>query len=155
MEQLSSIKLYIATVLGAVGGFIANIFGGWTTDMQTLLIFMAVDFVLGLALAMFFQNSNKSDTGALNSTSAWKGLCKKCVSFLVVLVAHRLDITLGLDYIKTAVIVAFIVVELISIIENLGLMGIPVPKIIVQMIDVLKQKAGEVNGDSASTINKK
>lgn len=130
-------------VVGTIGGFIAELFGGLTIDLQTLMWFMAIDLAMGLILATFFKNSNKSDTGTLNSTSAWKGLCKKCITLLMVLVAHRLDITLGVEYIKTAVIIAFITVELISIIENAGLMGVPIPKVLEGIIDVLKQKAGE------------
>lgn len=145
MEGINQIKLCFMAIVGIIGGFIAELFGGWTTDLQTLLVFMAVDFVMGLAVATFFKNSNKSDTGALNSTSAWKGLCKKGITLLMILVAHRIDITLGLEYIKTAVIIAFITVELISIIENAGLMGVPIPKVLEGIIDVLKQKAGEEN----------
>lgn len=133
----------IAGLLGILGGFIAQMFGGWTTDLQTLLWFMAIDFAMGLSLAIFFKNSTKTVSGALSSGAGWKGLCKKGITLLMVLVAHRLDVTLGLDYIKTATIIAFIVVELISIIENAGLMGIPIPKVIVGIIDVLKKKAGE------------
>ena len=143
MGEINQIKLYFMAVVGTIGGFIAELFGGLTIDLQTLMWFMAIDLAMGLILATFFKNSNKSDTGTLNSTSAWKGLCKKCITLLMVLVAHRLDITLGLEYIKTAVIIAFITVELISIIENAGLMGVPIPKVLEGIIDVLKQKAGE------------
>ena len=143
MGGINQIKLYFMAVVGTIGGFIAELFGGLTIDLQTLMWFMAIDLAMGLILATFFKNSNKSDTGTLNSTSAWKGLCKKCITLLMVLVAHRLDITLGVEYIKTAVIIAFITVELISIIENAGLMGVPIPKVLEGIIDVLKQKAGE------------
>ena len=152
---MDTIKFYVLAILGGIGSFIANLFGGWTSDLQTLLCFMAVDFIMGLMLAIFFKNSNKSDTGTLNRTSAWRGLCKKGITLLMVLVAYRLDITLGLNYIKTAVIIAFIAVELISIIENAGLMGVPIPKVITSVIDVLKQRAGETDGNSTSTTNEK
>lgn len=143
MQRINEIKLYFMTVIGIIGGFIAEIFGGWTTDLQTLLIFMVIDFVSGLLVAILFKNSNKTDTGTLSSQAGFKGLCKKCFILLMVLVAHRLDVTLGTEYIKTTIIIAFIVNELISIIENAGLMGIPIPKVITSVIDVLKKKAGE------------
>lgn len=143
MQQLNAIKLYLLTIIGAVGGIIAELFGGWTTDLQTLLIFMIIDFTSGLLVAILFKNSNKTDSGTLSSQAGFKGICKKCYILLMVLVAHRLDVTLATDYIKTAVIIAFIVNELISIIENAGLMGIPIPKIVMSVIDVLKKKAGE------------
>lgn len=131
------------SVVGIIGGFIANLFGGWTSDLGTLIIFMGIDFAMGIALAVFFKNSNKTDTGTLSSEAGFKGLCKKGIMLLIVLVAHRLDITLGLNYIKTAVIIGFIANELISIIENAGLMGLPIPSVITSVIDVLKKKAGE------------
>ena len=109
--------------------------------MVTLLIFMAIDFITGLLVAGVFQKSNKSDTGALNSKAGWKGLCKKCVTMFFVIIAHRLDIELGIDYIRTAAIIGFIFNEAMSIVENAGLMGVPLPKIITRAIEVLKEKA--------------
>lgn len=143
MQRINEVKLYVMTIIGIIGGFIAELFGGWTTDLQTLLIFMVIDFVSGLLVAILFKNSNKTDSGTLSSQAGFKGLCKKCFILLMVLVAHRLDVTLGTEYIKTTIIIAFIVNELISIIENAGLMGIPIPKVITSVIDVLKKKAGE------------
>ena len=61
----------------------------------------------------------------------------------MVLVANQLDVTFDMSYVRTAVIITFIVVELISIVENAGLMGIPVPKVILNVIDVLKERTGE------------
>ena len=137
---MEKFKLLFITVFGAIGGFIAQLFGGWSNDMTTLLVFMGIDIVMGLMIAAIWQNSKKSLTGALNSVTMWKGLCRKGGSLLIVLVACRLDISLGTNYIRQAVIIALIVNESISIIENAGDMGIPIPKVIIKAIDVLKQK---------------
>ena len=75
--NVSATKMTILTVFGAIGSFIANIFGGWGEDMITLLIFMGTDFLLGLLIAAFWKKSNKSESGALSSYSAWKGLVRK------------------------------------------------------------------------------
>lgn len=141
MNQISTIKFTIMSAAGAVGSAIARAFGGWGEDMKTLLIFMAIDFLLGLLIAAVWKKSGKSETGSLNSMSAWKGLVKKGVTLLVVLVAHRLDILIGADYIRTAVIIAFCANELLSIIENLGIMGIPMPEMIKKAVEVLQNKA--------------
>ena len=117
--------------------------GGWTEDLATLLIFMGIDFVMGLMIAAVWQRSGKSESGALNSVSAWKGLCRKGCTLLVVMVAYRLDVTLGMNYIKTAVIIAFIVNEGISIVENYGIMGGPMPNILREALELLQQKANE------------
>ena len=141
MFKIVSTKPSFLAAVGSVGGFIVRLLGGWGEDMTTLLIFMGVDFLLGLAIAAIWKKSGKSESGALNSWSAWVGLIRKGASLLVVLVGNRLDIMLGLDYIRTAVIIAFCTDELISIVENLGIMGVPLPVVVTKAIDVLKSKA--------------
>jgi len=138
--NISMIKVYCCTLIGIIGSFIAKLFGGWTEDMVTLIIFMAVDFLMGLIVAGVFHKSNKSDTGAISSRAGWKGLCKKGVTLIFVLIAHRLDMLLATDYIRTTAIIGFIANEAISIIENAGLMGVPLPKAITKAIEILKQK---------------
>ena len=131
------------STIGAIGGFVAMVFGGWSDALITLIIFMSVDYVTGLIVAGIFKKSKKSENGALESRAGFKGLCRKGVALLIVLVAVRLDIVMQTTYIKDAVIIAFIVNESISIIENAGLMGIPVPSIIAKAIDVLKKNSDE------------
>lgn len=127
------------SMIGAVGGFVAMSFGGWSEALITLIVFMAVDYVTGLAVAGIFKKSKKSENGALESRAGFKGLCRKGVALLIVLVAVRLDIIMHTTYIKDAVIIAFVANESISIIENAGLMGVPVPSIIAKAIDVLRK----------------
>lgn len=138
--NIQTAKVYLCTALGVAGSFVTRLFGGWTEDMITLVIFMAVDFVMGLVVAGVFHKSNKSDTGTLNSRAGWKGLSKKGVTLLFVLVAHRLDGLLDTNYIRTTAIIGFIINEAISIIENAGLMGVPFPEVITKAIDMLKSK---------------
>lgn len=139
--NISNIKIAFCAVVGAIGSFIVNLFGGWSEDMITLLIFMGIDFIMGLVLAGIFKKSEKSASGALESRAGWKGLCKKCVTLLFVLVAHRLDISLGVNYIRTTIIIGFIVNETLSIIENAGLMGVPIPNILTKAVEILKDKS--------------
>lgn len=143
MEKITPLKTAAISIFGAIGGFIVQLLGGWTGDMKTLVIFMATDLIMGFLIAGVWKKSGKSSTGALNSISMWKGLCRKGVSLLIVLVAHQLDCTMGTEYIRSAVIIAFIVNELISIVENAGIMGVPIPKVVIKAIDVLKQKEGD------------
>lgn len=141
MEKFNTIKAIVLAVIGTFGSAIANLFGGWSEDLTTLLIFMGIDYVMGLAIAAFWKKSGKSKSGALNSISAWQGLIRKGCSLLVVLVGYRLDLAVGTNYIKTAVIIAFIANEAISIVENIGIMGITLPSAITKAIDVLKNKS--------------
>jgi toxin secretion/phage lysis holin len=147
-KRMLKMKGMLCAFIGVAGGLIAKLLGGWTSDMKTLLIFMAIDFATGLLVAGVFKNSNKSDTGALNSKAGWKGLCKKGLTLLLVIVAHRLDVELGTDYIRTSAIFGFIANEAISIVENAGLMGLPLPKVITKAIEVLKESSeGDVENE--------
>lgn len=130
----------ICTAVGVVGGFLASLFGGWDAALTTLILFMVIDFISGLVVAGVFHNSTKSETGTLQSFAGWKGLCRKCMTLLFVLIAYRLDLAIGVTYIRDTVIIGFIANELISIIENAGLMGLPLPEVITQAIDILKKK---------------
>ena len=130
----------ICAVLGMVGSLIAGAFGGWNGAFVTLLIFMAADYLSGLAVALVFKKSPKTNSGGGSSRVGWKGLCRKGMTLLIVLVAYRLDLILGVNYIRDTVMIGFIANETISITENAGLMGVPLPKVIVRAIDVLNDK---------------
>ncbi len=148
VKRKMNIKDGICTAIGLCGSFIAGCFGGWDTGLVTLLIFMGIDYMSGLVVAGVFHNSNKTKTGALESRAGWKGLCRKCMTLLFVLIAYRLDLALGVNYIRDAVIIGFMANELISIVENAGLMGLPLPEVINKAIDILTQKGGEQNGQA-------
>ena len=137
-------KQTLCAIWGLIGSAIASFFGGWDAGLATLLIFMAIDYVSGLIVAGVFHTSNKTNSGSLESRAGWKGLCRKCMTLLFVLVAYRLDLVIGTNYIRDAVIIAFIANETISLVENAGLMGIPLPAVIIKAIDVLQKKT-EVN----------
>lgn len=136
-------KTGICSIIGAIGAAISSFFGGWSTGLTTLVFFMAVDYISGLVVAGVFHNSKKTDTGALESRAGWKGLCRKCMTFIYVLIAYRLDLAIDTNYIRDAVIIAFMVNELISITENAGLMGLPLPDAIKKAIDILQSKGKE------------
>ena len=136
----------ICSIFGIIGGAIAAAFGGWNSALTTLVIFMAIDYLTGLIVAGVFKASTKTDGGALESRAGFKGLCRKGMALLVVLVACRLDLVIQSNFIRDACVIAFITNETISIIENAGLMGVPIPPVIVKAIEVLKQKQ-ESEGD--------
>lgn len=141
-------KDMICAGIGAVGGWISWLLGGWDTAVVTLVIFMAIDYISGLAVAGVFHASRKTDSGALESRAGWKGLCKKAMTLLFVLVAHRLDMVIGTTYIRDAVVIAFVANELISIVENAGLMGVPLPTAIENAIDILQRKVDKDDQNS-------
>ena len=136
-------KDVICAGIGAVGGWISWLLGGWDTAVVTLLIFMAIDYISGLAVAGVFHASRKTDSGALESRAGWKGLVRKGMTLLIVLIACRLDVMLGVNYICDAVVIAFVVNETLSIIENAGLMGVPIPAAITKAIEMLRDKSSQ------------
>ena len=140
MIHLTETKAAIMTGAGVIGGMISQVFGGWDAALITLLLFMAVDYLSGLIVAGVFQASDKSASGSLSSVACWQGLLKKGMTLIIVLVAARLDIVLGTAFVRDAVVIAYVVNETISIIENAGLMGLPVPDVIMSAIEQLQGK---------------
>ena len=138
------IKAKLCTVIGLVGSFLASIVGGWDTGMKTLITFMVIDYVSGLIVAGVFHNSTKTETGTLESRAGFKGLCRKGMTLLYVIVACKLDMLIGTNYIRDVVVIGFVANETISITENLGLMGVPMPSVIKKAIDILTKKTEEV-----------
>ncbi|SDY12915.1 phage holin family protein [Eubacterium barkeri] len=132
-------------IVGTVGGVIATYMGGWDTALQALLIFMAVDYITGLVVAGVFKTSTKTDSGALESRAGFKGLLRKGGILLVVVVACQVDMLIGSNLARDAVVIAFCINEALSIIENMGLMGVPIPDVLTKAIDVLKEKETEEN----------
>lgn len=131
----------ICTGIGIIGAFIASLYGGWTDGMTTLLMFMAIDYIMGLLVAGIWHKSKKTEDGCLESRAGWKGLVRKGVTMLIVLVAARLDMTIGTTMIRDTAVIGFIANEGISIIENAGLMGVPLPKVITNALEVLRKES--------------
>ena len=140
MEQFIYKREAIIAAVGLAGSAIATAFGGWDSALTTLVIVMAIDYITGIIVAAVFKRSKKTKSGALSSREGLKGLCKKGMMLLVVLVAVRLDMAVGTTFIKDCTVIAFIANETISITENAGTMGVPIPKVITKAIDVLKSK---------------
>ena len=153
-------KDYFCMAVGALGAAFASLFGGWDAALQTLIIFMAIDYITGLLVAGVFHASPKTKSGTLESRAGWKGLCRKGETLLIVLVACRLDAVMGstfvLDavmgstFVRDAVVIGFICNETLSIIENAGLMGLPIPAVITKAVDILKQRSEGPEGQKGT-----
>ena len=132
------IKIFILSGVACVGAAIASLFGGWNGAMTTLVILMFIDYVTGIIVAGVFHASPKSSGGALSSAVGFKGICRKFVILLIVVVACRVDLLLDTNIIRDATCIGFCANELVSITENAGLMGIPLPRKLVEAIEVLR-----------------
>jgi toxin secretion/phage lysis holin len=142
LENLIVIKNTVVMFLGVIGSVIASAFGGFGVALQVLIIFIIVDYITGLVVAGVFQRSGKSDNGALESRAGWKGLCRKVFTLVLVLVAAQVDRLIGQGtLVRDAVILTFVVNEGLSILENIGLMGVPMPDKLKNALEILKGKA--------------
>lgn len=128
------------TIIGLIGSAFCWAFGGWDAAMAALVVCMTVDYISGSIVALVFHKSNKTESGSYNSTYGLKGLCKKGLMLLFVLVAVQIDRILGTDYARNAVCIGFCANEILSIIENLGLAGIPMPQAITKALEQLQSK---------------
>lgn len=128
-----------------VSSAILYLVGDITMPFIILLIFMCTDYITGLILSGVFKKSKKTESGGLSSEIGFKGLIKKVCIIICVIVANMLDYVLKTNYIRNVVIISFITNEVISIIENLGLIGVKIPKVITNAIDILKGKEEDEN----------
>ena len=113
-------KSFFLIGLGAIGSVISELFGGWTSAMTTLVIFMLIDYITGILVAAVFKKSNKTEDGGLESKAGWKGLIRKFSTLLIVLISIRLDIIFNTTIISNCVVFTFLANELLSLLENVG-----------------------------------
>ena len=138
-----NMKVLICTAAGCTGSAIASAFGGFDLGLKILILLMAVDYLTGILVAGVFHASGKSESGGLESRAGWKGLCRKGVVLLIVLVAQCVDQLIGTSVARDAVVIGYAINEVISITENAGLMGVPVPEKLQAAIEVLQGKENE------------
>ena len=136
----------ITEILAAIGGAIASFFCGLPPLIWVLLAVMTIDYVTGIICGLMGR-SKKTETGGLSSNAAFKGLMKKMLIFLVVLLAALLDkaVSMGtgaaFEAVAGATCLWFIASEGFSILENVASMGVPVPKILMQALEIMRKKA--------------
>jgi len=120
-------------VVAALGAVLSYLYGGWNALLGVLLAFVVADYLTGVAAAAV--------EGKLNSAIGFKGIAKKVGVFLVVAVAHLADTVLGdQSLIMDAAIFWYLANELLSITENAGRIGVPIPPVIARAVEVLRGK---------------
>ena len=136
MKQYSALA-----IISTIGGLLIALLGGWDKMLETLIILGIVDYCTGLIVALVFRKSPKTKSGGLSSKVGWKGLVRKGMVLVIVLVAHRVDLIMGISMVRSAVILGFSINEAISIIENATIMGVPIPEKLKKAIELLNPKA--------------
>lgn len=148
MSDANFWKNSILGVMAAFGSFVANQLGGWDASMKVLVALMAADYITGLLVAGVFHRSVKTESGALSSRVCFIGLVKKCLILMLVWLGVMLDKALGCDYVRLAVVLFFIGNEGLSLLENVGLMGVPYPAFLRRMLEALRDKGDGGDGDA-------
>lgn len=122
------------TVVTAGGAAASYLFGGWSALLGILVAFVAIDYVTGVMAAAV--------EGKLSSEVGLKGIAKKVLIFVLVAVANLVDNAVGGGHIvRDATIFFYLANELLSIVENAGRIGLPVPDVVKRAVDVLKGKS--------------
>lgn len=129
-------------ICATLGGFVAQLFGGWDALLKALIVCMAVDYVTGVVAAAMGR-SLKTESGRISSHAAVIGIVKKAMVLLLVLVAAVLESATGTEFIRDTVIIFFIGTEGISIVENAGLLGVPIPAPLRRWFEVLRDKGDD------------
>ena len=133
------VKQVISLVIGALTTGLMKIIGEPTQDLKILLLLMVIDLIVGFTVSAVWHKSSKTKSGKVSSKVMFKGIVKKILTLVLVVVAYQIDILLGYDVIRHIAIIAFIVQEIISIIENISITGIKSPEIITKALDVLER----------------
>lgn len=142
---MNYIKNLILIAFASLGSIVTSLLGGWDSFLKALVMFMIIDYITGIAVAFVFHKSTKTKAGGASSKECFKGIVKKiCIIFLVG-VAVAVDNISGTHYLRSATIFFFLGNEGMSILENIGLMGVPYPAFIKKALEVIKDKGDKEN----------
>lgn len=135
-----------STAAGVAGGIVSAVIGSWDLALETLAIIMLLDYITGLIVAGVFHKSPKSEGGALDSKAAFKGLVKKALIIIIVVAFHQADKLTGKSFFRDGACWAFFIAELISVVENVGLVY-PLPTFIMKALDWFRDKGDHLGDD--------
>lgn len=153
MKGVIDIKLksIVSIVTGTIGSLLINLIGKPTDDLIILIVLMIIDLIVGFLVSAIWQKSSKTDSGKLSSTVMFKGIAKKFLTLIIVVVAYQLDNMLATSIIRHIAIISLSIEEILSIIENIAFTGINIPSIIKKALDVVES---EVNKSGFSNSSK-
>ena len=142
------IKYLIELIISSIGTMLINIIGKPTDELKILLMLMVIDLITGTLVSAVWHKSSKTKSGKLSSRAMFKGIVKKILTLVIVVIAYQLDILLNIDIIRYIVIISLIIEEILSIIETIALTGIKVPTIITKGLDILERRLADELPDS-------
>ena len=143
------VKQVLSLVIGALATGLFKVIGEPTQDLKILLLLMVIDLIVGFTVSAVWHKSSKTKSGKVSSKVMFKGIVKKILTLVLVVVAYQIDILLGYDVIRHVVIIAFVVQEIISVIENITITCIKAPDIITKALDVLERSVKDEFSNSS------
>lgn len=148
MSNAKGIYYTVLAGLAAIGGVASQYLGGWDQLTQLLAWAMAIDYLTGALCAAVWHKSPKTATGGYESRAGFKGLIRKGVIILIVMIAAELDKLANTTAMRTATILFFAANDGMSILENLGIMGVPYPPALKNAFEVLRRKSEDKGNGS-------
>ncbi|WP_369683963.1 holin family protein [Evansella sp. LMS18] len=133
------VETAVKTIIGIGGAALSFLFGGWTGLLAILVAFVVLDYITGLLAA--YIEGKKTGTTKLSSKAGFTGIARKLLIFALVAAGHLIDKILGNSHlIRETVIFFYIANEALSIIENAGRAGVPVPDLLKRAVHVFKKE---------------
>lgn len=142
-------KNIVSVTAGTIGSLLINLIGKPTDELMILLLLMVIDLITGTLVSAVWHKSSKTKSGKLSSRVMFKGIVKKILTLVIVVIAYQLDILLGINVIRYIVIITLIIEEILSIIETITLTGLKVPAIITKALDVLERSVKDEISNSS------
>jgi toxin secretion/phage lysis holin len=142
LERASDMEKF-AGVFAIVASLATFLFGGFDPSLQILTTFVIMDFITGLLYAFY--------SGEVSSRIGYKGIIKKAGIMFVIIIANLLDMLTGQPLFRIPVVYFFIAIEGVSILENLGRMGVPIPEVLLNKLAQLRER-GNAETTQTTTV---
>jgi len=126
-------QIALNTMTGIIGSVVTFAFGEWSQLLTFFLVAITIDYITGIAASL-------REGQGLNSNTGFWGIARKVLMLFIIMLGHQMDLLLGTEMIMAGAIYFYLANELISITENYGRLGLPLPQKIRDMIQILKQK---------------
>ena len=132
-------EMHVGAVVSAIGTSLTY-FIGWSDTLEALLVLMLIDYITGLLAAYINPNLK------LDSSKGFRGICKKIMIILLIVLAHELEKATGIPAVQSVVVWFFIGNEGLSVIENAAKAGVPIPQKLRATLAQLAEEKTEKKG---------
>lgn len=137
--NIGKLEPYLLKIGVFGGGALFSLFGDFNAPFKILVYFMVVDYFVGFSLSAFGY-SKKSENGHIESKQIFKGIAKKIVILILVSVSMQIGKLMNFEGLRDLVIFGFIAFEFTSLLEHVAVLGIKMPKALIDMLEVMNEK---------------